>query len=69
MTGKDIFGAAVRAIGLWMIVTAVVSLPSILAAPAALIGIALYSIVGAVLLFGADGFVRTAYRETLPNDF
>jgi hypothetical protein len=61
MTPSELFGVAVRILGLWFIASAVASAAAVLVAPAAIIGLAANAIVGAILLFGADGFARTAY--------
>jgi hypothetical protein len=61
MSASELFGVAVRVLGLWFIASAVASMAAVLVAPGAIIGLAANAIVGAVLLFGADGFARTAY--------
>lgn len=63
MNPSELFGVAVRAMGLWFIASAAASAVAVLAAPAAILPLAINAIVGAVLFFGADGFERTAYRS------
>lgn len=62
MNPRELFGVAVRAIGLWFIASAVASMSAALASPAAVIPLAINAIVGAILFFGADGFGKIAYR-------
>ena len=64
MNARELFGVAVRTIGLWLIANGVISMAAVLAAPQAIVGIAVYLIVGAILFFGAEGFVRTAYGSS-----
>jgi hypothetical protein len=68
MNAHDLFGVAVRSIGLWLFANAVSSMTTLLAAPQAILIIAANLIVGAILFFGADGFVRTAYNRTRQAD-
>ncbi len=64
MNAKELFGVAVRTIGLWLIANGAISMTAVLAAPEAMIGIAVYLVVGAILFFRAEGFVRTAYGSS-----
>ncbi len=68
MNAKELFGVAVRTMGLWLIANALISMTTIWAAPTAIIGIFPYLIVGAILFFGANGFVRTAYDGSWAMD-
>ena len=61
MSPSELFGVAVRVLGLWFIASAVASAAALLAVPAAIIPLAANAVVGAILFFGADGFERTAY--------
>ena len=68
MSPSELFGVGVRILGMWFIASAVASAAAVLVAPAAIIGLAANAIVGAVLLFGADGFERTAYGGRRARD-
>jgi len=63
MSPNELFGVAVRIVGLWFIASAVASMAAVLASPGAVIPLAINAIVGAILLFGAEGFEKLAYRS------
>jgi len=63
MRGHELFGVVVRTLGLWLIVQAILSFILSLASLQAFISVLAQAIVGAVLFFGANGFVRTAYHR------
>jgi hypothetical protein len=67
MKAHKVFGIVVRSIGLWSIVQGMASLVAILGNNGLYVAIAaaVEMLIGAVLFFGADGFVRTAYRHSL----
>lgn len=63
------FGVVVRTIGIGSIVSGVASLTGAFASSQAAVSVigssAVAMVIGAILFFGADGFVRTAYRHHL----
>lgn len=61
MKTTDLFGIAVRAISLWFIAGAAASMAAVLVAPGAANGVGLNLLVGSVLFFQSDGFVRAAH--------
>jgi hypothetical protein len=63
MKAPDVFGIVVRTIGLWEIVQGLNVLPALFTSPMAAVAAALPAVIGAILFFGANGFVRSAYNQ------
>ena len=63
MKGYELYGMFVRSLGLWLIVQGVIAIPTALAVGLALVSQVVSIVVGGVLYFGADGFVRTTYHR------
>ena len=67
MNGKDVFVVAVRIIGIWEIARAITG-PTWVEygpTPGVILAAIVSGIVGLILFFGANGFVRTAYHREL----
>lgn len=63
MSPNELFGVAVRILGLWFIANAAASIFTILAAPGAIIPLVVNTAVGAILFFRADAFEGLAYSR------
>jgi hypothetical protein len=64
MKPTELFGVAVRTLGLWIVVNSTTGLLTSGLSLGAILAFGSNIVVGCILLFGASGFVRAAYGHS-----